>query len=494
MIPILPVILCGGGGTRLWPASRSESPKQFLTFLGDKSRHSLFQQTIERINLLAEKKIALGQTIIVTNEEHRFLVLDQLRELGNNHATLILEPSVQNTAPALTLAALYAQESGDDPILIVTPADQAITDLDKFITVLIKGIEIAQSNLIAVFGVKPTAPKTDYGYMKVNNNVSGGKYLIESFEEKPDEKTAKKYLAAGGYFWNSGIFILKSSIWLTAIEKCRVDILEATRKVWHSKTIDGLDGSLFVRPDKNFFNAIPSESIDYAVIEMCADLKIPIQMVELDAGWNDMGVWDAVWQGRSKDANGNVTIGDTEILNAKNSLVYASSRLVSAVGIENLIIVETADAVLVAKKNCSHDIKKLVTELGAKRRIEKQIHRKVIRPWGWYDCIDEGDRFKVKRIQVKPGASLSLQMHFHRAEHWIVVKGSAEIRIGDHVSILTENQSAHIPQGVIHRLINPGKVILEMIEVQSGEYLGEDDILRFEDAYGRNTSKFELSK
>ena len=485
MSPIFHVILYGGGGTRLWPASRSEFPKQFLALSGESSKQSLFQQAIERIHSLAQKDISLGQTIIVTNEEYRFLVLDQLRELSDISATLLLEPSAHNTAPALTLAALYAQEQGNDPILIITPADQTITNLDAFTTALIKGIEIAQTNLIAIFGIKPTAPKTGYGYIKVKGDKNDGQYLTECFVEKPDEQTAKKYLEAGGYYWNSGIFVLKSSVWLTAIEKCRPDILEATKKAWHAKTLDTLEQTVLVRPQKSLFDVIPSESIDYAVIEICPSLKFPIHMIELDAGWNDLGSWDAVWQVGAQDANGNVAVGDTLISNSKNSLVYASSRLVSTLGIEDLIVVETADAVLVIDKKFSQEVKKIVDELGSQKRVEKKMHRKVVRPWGWYDCVDQGDRFRVKRIQVKPGASLSLQMHYHRAEHWIVVKGSAEITNGDRIITLTEDQSTYIPQGQIHRLANRGKAVLEMIEVQSGSYLGEDDIVRFDDAYGR---------
>lgn len=488
MSPIFPVILSGGVGTRLWPASRSEFPKQFLALSGDGSKQSLFQQTVERIHSLAQKDISLGQTIIVTNEEYRFLVLDQLSELRDISTTLLLEPLARNTAPALTLAALYAQEQENDPILIVTPADQIITNLDAFTTALIKGIEIAQTNLIAIFGIKPTVPNTGYGYIKVKGDKSNGKYVTECFVEKPDEQTAKNYLEAGGYYWNSGIFVLKSSVWLTAIEKCRPDILEATKKAWHTKTLDTVEQTGLVRPQKSLFDVIPSVSIDCAVIEKCPTLKFPIEMVELDAGWNDLGAWDAVWQVGAQDANGNVAIGDTLISNSKNSLVYASSRLVSTVGIADMIVVETADAVLVIDKKCSQEVKKIVNELGSQKRAEKKMHRKVVRPWGWYDCIDEGDRFSVKRIQVKPGASLSLQVHYHRAEHWIVVKGVAEVTNGDRVMTLTENQSTYIPQGQIHRLANRGKAVLEMIEVQSGEYLGEDDIVRFEDVYGRTNN------
>ena len=496
---IIPVILCGGSGTRLWPLSRAGFPKQFLVLSGDGSNQSLFQQAIGRIHSVAGKNVTLGKTVIVTNEEHRFLALDQLRELKSLHpalsATLLLEPSGRNTAPALTLAALYAQEqsatsssnSSSDPILVVTPADQTVTNPAAFTKALAKSIEIAQTGAIAILGITPSAPETGYGYIKVQNQASADNgYTVERFVEKPNEATAKQYLAEGGYFWNGGMFVLKASVWLAALKEYRPDIFAATQSAWKSKTTDAAGEAEFIRPAAELFKAIPSESIDYAVIEKCPGSKHPIKMVELDAGWNDLGAWDAVWQVGKQDAQGNVTSGDALVSNSKNSLIHASSRLVSAVGVENLIIVETADAVLVADRKNSQDVKNIVGQLEAQKREEKNLHRKVSRPWGWYDSVDEGERFKVKRIQVKPGASLSLQMHHHRAEHWIVVKGTAEITNGDQVLLLSENQSTYIPQGQTHRLANPGKTPLEIIEVQSGSYLGEDDIIRFEDTYGRS--------
>ena len=486
---VLPVILCGGSGTRLWPLSRSGFPKQFLVLSGDDSSQSLFQQAIGRIYSVAGNTISLGQSIIVTNEEHRFLALDQLREIKNISATLILEPSGRNTAPALTLAALYAKEQGNDPILAVTPADQTVTNPTAFTAALANAIEIAKEGVIAILGITPKVPETGYGYIKVQDSKGYDQsigYTVEHFVEKPDTQTAKKYLEEGGYFWNGGMFVLKASVWLAALEAYRPDILRATQKSWIAKTMDSSSDAVFVRPDKDLFNAIPSDSIDYAVIEKCPGSYFPIQMVELDAGWNDLGAWDAFWQVGKQDEKGNVTSGDTLLSNTSNSLVHASSRLVSAVGVENLIIVETADAVLVADRRNSQDVKNIVGQLEAQKREEKNLHRKVSRPWGWYDSVDEGERFKVKRIQVKPGASLSLQMHHHRAEHWIVVKGVAEITNGDQVITLTENQSTYIPQGQTHRLANPGDTPLEIIEVQSGSYLGEDDIVRFEDTYGRS--------
>jgi mannose-1-phosphate guanylyltransferase / mannose-6-phosphate isomerase len=314
-------------------------------------------------------------------------------------------------------------------------------------------------------------------------------YAVERFVEKPNEATAKQYLVEGGYFWNGGMFVLKASVWLAALKEFRSDILAATEKAWQEKTVDSSGNTQFIRPAKELFNAIPGESIDYAVIEKCpgdSQNLFPIKMVELDAGWNDLGAWDAVWQVGKQDEHGNVTTGDAIASNSKNSLIHSSTRLVSAVGVENLVIVETADAVLVADRKNSQDVKNIVNQLEAQKREEKNLHRKVARPWGWYDSVDEGERFKVKRIQVKPGASLSLQMHHHRAEHWIVVKGVAEITNGDQIITLTENQSTYIPQGQTHRLANPGNEPLEIIEVQSGSYLGEDDIVRFEDTYGRS--------
>ena len=499
---MIPVILCGGSGTRLWPLSRSAFPKQFLVLSGDDSGKTLFQQAIERINAISNSHIKLGQTIIVTNEEHRFLALDQLRDLKNGienfQAMLLLEPSGRNTAPALTLAALCALEQSGlkdypkiDPILVVTPADQTIKDGAAFTRALQQAVQIASNGAIAILGITPTAPETGYGYIKVKDyQASADSFTVERFVEKPDAEKAKRYLDEGSYFWNGGMFVLKASVWLAALKEFGSDILGATQAAWENKAIDPSGDATFVRPDKELFKTIPSESIDYAVIEKCPDAngqaQFPIKMVELDAGWNDLGAWDAVWQVGNQDANGNVAVGDTLLANSKNSLIHAGSRLVSVVGVENLIIVETPDAILIADRKNSQDVKNIVSQLEAQKRTEKNLHRKVNRPWGWYDSVDEGERFKVKRISVKPGASLSLQMHHHRAEHWIVVKGTAEITNGDKVLLLTENQSTYIPKGQTHRLANPGITPLEIIEVQSGSYLGEDDIVRFEDTYGRS--------
>jgi mannose-1-phosphate guanylyltransferase/mannose-6-phosphate isomerase len=491
---VIPVILCGGTGTRLWPLSRAGFPKQFLALSGNLDKKTLFQEAVERLNQCGSESITLGSSLIVTNEDHRFLVLDQLREKDGVNATLLLEPAGRNTAPALTVAALFASESGigsdHDPILVITPADQTIQDADTFTNALQNCIAVvaddASNKTIAILGITPTAPETGYGYIKRSASEGNfGEYLVEQFAEKPNLEIAKAYLASGNYFWNSGMFVLRASTWLAALNEFRPDILSATQKAWDQKTEDQADGTPFVRPNKELFGNVPSESIDYAVIEKCPGSQYQVKMVELDAGWNDLGAWDAVWQVGKQDAGGNVTSGDALLANTKNSLVHASSRLVSAVGVENLIIVETADAVLVANRKDSQDVKSIVSQLESQQREEKNLHRKVSRPWGWYDSVDEGERFKVKRIQVKPGASLSLQMHRHRAEHWIVVKGVAEITNGDQVITLTENQSTYIPQGQTHRLANPGNTPLEIIEVQSGSYLGEDDIVRFEDSYGR---------
>jgi len=495
MALVIPVILCGGSGTRLWPLSRAGFPKQFLVLSGDDSSQSLFQQAVIRIHSVANTNITLGNTLVVTNEDHRFLVLDQLRELNkdaqNLSATLLLEPTGRNTAPALSMAAFCAQQlsSNQDPILVITPADQTIQNPAAFTKALqdcIQTVDTAK-NSIAILGITPSAPETGYGYIQRSGDQDQNRtYVVDRFVEKPDSKTAQAYLADGSYLWNSGMFVLKASTWLNALKEFRADIYEASQKAWQTKTEDAADGVGFIRPGKEEFKAIPSESIDYAVIEKCPKSHYNIKMVELDAGWNDLGAWDAVWQVGKQDRAGNVTSGDTLLTNSKNSLIHASSRLVSAVGVENLIIVETADAVLVADRKNSQDVKNIVTQLESQKREEKNLHRKVARPWGWYDSVDEGERFKVKRIQVKPGASLSLQMHHHRAEHWIVVKGVAEITNGDQVITLKENQSTYIPQGQTHRLANRGSEPLEIIEVQSGSYLGEDDIVRFEDTYGRS--------
>jgi mannose-1-phosphate guanylyltransferase/mannose-6-phosphate isomerase len=478
MINVTPVILCGGSGTRLWPLSRAGFPKQFLSLTGNES---LFQQATERLVALGADDIQVAKPLIVTGEEHRFLASEQLREAGIELGAAFLEPVGRNTAPALTLAALTAQVDGQDPVLVVTPADQTVVNTAAFTQAMQQAVREASGGSVVILGVTPDRPETGYGYIQAQAQNVAGAISVQRFVEKPNADIAQQYFNEGGYYWNAGMFVLKASVWLNALAAFRPDIAESTTIAWNGKTQD----NTFVRPGKAEFTAIPSESIDYAVMEHCPGSSFPIKMVPLDAGWNDLGAWDAVWNVLSKDANGNAHLGDVLFTDSKNTLVHATSRLVSLVGVKNLIVVETPDAVLVADKTRSQDVKHIVTQLQKTKREEHTLHRKVHRPWGWYDSIDEGGRFKVKRIQVKPKASLSLQKHHHRAEHWIVVAGTAEITNGEKVFTLTENQSTYIPLGEVHRLANPGTIPLEIIEVQSGSYLGEDDIVRFEDTYGR---------
>jgi len=478
-----PVIMAGGSGTRLWPLSRAGYPKQFLILSGDASNNrSLFQQAVARLQGLAAADIGLAAPLIVGNEEHRFLVLDQLRELRVEPAAALLEPTGRNTAPALTLAALAALADGADPVLVVTPADQTVTDEPAFTAAVQRAVRCAASGAIVILGVTPDRPETGYGYIKTGEADAHGVAAVLRFVEKPDLATATAYLAEGRYAWNAGMFVVKASVWLAALTRFRPDIASATQAAWDQRSSD----AKFVRPAKAAFAAVPSESVDYAVMEQCPGTDLAIRMVALDAGWNDLGAWEAVWQVAPKDADGNASVGDAIVKDSHNTLVHATSRLVSAVGLDNIVVVETPDAVLVASRERSQDVKLIVNQLTASGRGEHTLHRKVHRPWGWYDSIDNGPRHQVKRIMVKPGASLSLQMHHHRAEHWIVVSGTAEVTNGDKVILLAENQSTYIPLGQTHRLRNPGKVELEIIEVQSGSYLGEDDIVRFEDTYGRS--------
>lgn len=479
MVSITPVILCGGSGTRLWPLSRSGFPKQFLCLTG---QDSLFQQAVKRLAALADCGLTVAAPVIVGNEEHRFLAQEQLREAGIDAEALLLEPVGRNTAPALTLAALHATGNEQDPVLVVTPADQTIADPTAFSAAMQHAIHEASTGAIVMLGITPTRPETGYGYIKAPATHPDTRTCkVEAFIEKPDLATARLYLDQGGYYWNAGMFVVRASVWLSALQCFRCDILEATRQAWAQRRCD----ASFIRPDKTAFARIPAESIDYAVMEHCPGSPFPLQMVPLNAGWSDLGAWDAVWNAQSKDETGNSHMGDVLSVNCRNTLVHASSRLVSLVGVQELVVVETADAVLVADKSSSQNVREIVTQLTQQKRDEPLLHRKVHRPWGWYNSIDDGARFKVKRIQVKPNASLSLQKHFHRAEHWIVVKGTAEITNGDKTILLTENQSTYIPLGEVHRLFNPGTIPLEIIEVQTGSYLGEDDIVRFDDSYGR---------
>jgi mannose-1-phosphate guanylyltransferase/mannose-6-phosphate isomerase len=477
---ITPVILCGGSGTRLWPLSRTAFPKQFLVLSG---KTTLFQQAVERLQALKNPYITLSETLVVTNEEHRFLVLDQLREMKEVKAQLLLEPVGRNTAPALTLAALQAIETHQDSILVVTPSDQTVQDRTAFTKSLHVAINAALEGSVVVLGIKPTKPDTGFGYIKKDILEDERQiFKVINFTEKPDLATVESYLKSGDYLWNSGMFVLRASVWIKAIQQFSPEIYKATVKSFNQKTYD----DPFIRPDENLFKSILANSIDCAVIEKCPQSDFEIRMVELNAGWNDLGSWDAVWQLGDKDKDQNVTYGDTLLENTKNSLVYADHKLVSTVGINNLIVIETSDAILIADRNQSQQVKVIVDKLCSQKREERVLHRKVSRPWGWYDSIDEGDNFKVKRIQVNPGASLSLQRHSKRAEHWVVVKGSAEVTCGDKVSVIYENQSTFIPLGETHRLSNPTDIPLEIIEVQTGVYLDEDDIVRFNDNYGRN--------
>ncbi|MBX3637520.1 MAG: mannose-1-phosphate guanylyltransferase/mannose-6-phosphate isomerase [Rubrivivax sp.] len=471
-IPVLPVIMAGGSGTRLWPLSRSGFPKQFLVLSGNTS---LFQQAAGRLQGLAAADIAVAPPLVVGNEDHRFLILDQLRELGSEPAAVLLEPVGRNTAPAVTLAALQAVQDGGDPVLVVTPADQTVTDVRAFTAALQRAVRKAAGGAITILGVQPDRPETGYGYIRADGD------RVVQFVEKPDAATAATYLADGAYSWNAGMFVLRASAWLAALERFRPDIAAACRAAWAARSSD----AAFVRPGRDEFAAVPAESVDYAVMERCPGV-LDIRMEVLAAGWNDLGAWEAVWQVAEKDTAGNASVGDAIVKDSRNTLVHATSRLVSAVGLDDVVVVETPDAVLVARRDRSQDVKAIVNQLGAEQRGEQALHRKVHRPWGWYDSIDHGPRHQVKRIMVKPGASLSLQMHHHRAEHWIVVTGTAEVTVGDKIILLAENQSTYIPLGEKHRLRNPGKVPLEIIEVQSGSYLGEDDIVRFEDTYGRS--------
>ncbi len=476
-ITIQPVIMAGGSGTRLWPLSRAQFPKQFLVLHGNQS---LFQQAALRMASLADEGVVVADPIVVGNDEHRFVILEQLREIGMEGARLLLEPVGRNTAPALTLAALEASECNPEALMVVAPADHAFADEDAFIQALRTAAAQVDPQGVVVLGVTPTQPETGFGYIQARG--TGAAVPVERFVEKPALEVARRYLSEGGYYWNSGIFVLGASSWITALQRFRPDILDATRRAWEVRRRDGV----FVRPGREEFEAIPSQSIDYAVIERCPEGGVPIRMVPLDAGWSDLGAWDAVWQLAGKDSAGNAVVGDVVLHRCADSLVHASKRLVGVVGLKDVVVVETPDAVLVADRHSTQDVKELVSALQAQGRSEPSLHRQVTRPWGWYDSIDAGERFQVKRIVVKPGASLSLQMHHHRAEHWIVVSGTAEVTLGDKVTLLAENQSTYIPLGHVHRLRNPGKVVLELIEVQSGSYLGEDDIVRFEDTYGRS--------
>lgn len=479
MSTLVPVVLSGGSGTRLWPLSREKYPKQLLPLIGEES---LLQATVRRTEGLPG--VDLGAPLVVCNEEYRFVISEQLRLIGSRGAVL-LEPMGRNTAPALTLAALAAAREGSDPILLVMPADHVIADTLRFQAAVRRGVELAAAGAIVTFGIQPDAPETGYGYIQAGEAIDQeGSHRIARFVEKPDVATAQAYLDAGTYFWNSGLFMLQASVWLAAIGACRPDILSACRTAWEQGSADGD----FLRVGREAFAQCPSDSIDYAVMERLAagDEVLPAGVViPLAAQWSDVGAWNSLWEVLPKDAQGNVAQGDALLQDCRNTLVMSRDRLVACVGIEDMVVVETPDAILVARMDRTQDVKKVVDSLKREGRPESQLHRKVFRPWGWYDGVDAGERFQVKRIVVNPGAALSLQMHHHRAEHWIVVRGTARVTRGDTNYLVSENESTFIPLGTRHRLENPGCVPLEMIEVQSGSYLGEDDIVRFEDIYGR---------
>jgi mannose-1-phosphate guanylyltransferase/mannose-6-phosphate isomerase len=483
IIKVKPVILCGGSGRRLWPLSRAGFPKQFLVLSGTTS---LFQQAVDRVNHIESDDILVSETLVVTGEEHRFIALEQLREMSSISSMLLLEPEGKNTAPALTLAALYATKNDEDPVLLVTPADQTVQNTDAFINAIQRAIKVANAGSIVILGIKPVGPETGFGYIKQSSTAGNlGEFDVQQFVEKPDLETAKVYLASGDYIWNGGMFVVRASVWIKALKAFRNDILSATEMAFNKSNVD----EHFIRPDRELFIKIPSESIDYAVIENCPGSEFKTKMIPLDVGWNDLGTWSAVWQVGDKDKNGNLIKGDALVEASENNLIHSSHRLVTAVGVNNLVIIETADVVMVVDRSQSQFVKKIVSKLEDQNREEFMHHRKVSRPWGWYDTIDVGDRFKVKRIMVNPGHSLSLQIHQHRSEHWVVVRGIAEIKCGDKTMKLQENESTYIPIGYAHRLSNPGNDVLEIIEVQSGNYLGEDDIERFDDKYGRLKNK-----
>ena len=466
MSPILPVILSGGSGTRLWPLSREAYPKQFLQLSGT---HSMLQSTWLRV-----ADMAALPPIVVANEAHRFVAAEQLQQVGTTPSAILLEPIGRNTAPAIAAAALEARRNGDDPLLLVLPSDHLIRNVEHFHQAITLAATVAEQGKLVTFGIQPTAPETGYGYIKAT--AGEGPRAIERFVEKPDLATAEAYVASGEYYWNSGMFLFRASRYLEELERLQPQILAACRASWDKARRD----SDFIRLDADAFAASPSDSIDYAVMEKTSDAAV----VPLDAGWSDVGSWTALRDVSEQDANGNAHNGDVIAIDCRNTFAYGE-RLIAMVGLDDVIVVETDDAVLVGRSDRMQEVKDVVARLKADGRSEATWHRKVYRPWGAYDSIDHGERFQVKRITVKPGGTLSLQMHHHRAEHWIVVSGTAEVTRGDEVLLLAENQSTYIPLGVTHRLRNPGKLPLELIEVQSGSYLGEDDIVRFEDTYGR---------
>lgn len=469
---IHPVILSGGSGTRLWPRSRSNTPKQFLPLVG---AETLFQATARRAATVE------GSTRIVTvcADDHRFMVGEQLTAIGLASGGILLEPVARNTAPAIALAALHVLAGDADGVLLVLPADHLIRDEAAFRAAVARGLPQAQAGTLVTFGIRPDRAETGYGYIRAGDDLGDGVRAIDAFVEKPDAARAAAYLRSGEYLWNSGMFLLRADALMRALE-CHAPAIAAAARAAYADAARDLD---FIRIDAQAFAASPSDSIDYAVMERVGDAAV----VPVECGWSDVGAWSSLWEVADKDAHGNVQIGDAIAIDTENSwLQAADERLVAALGVRDLIVVDTADALLVAHRDRVQDVKRLVEQLKAEGRTEHLHHRKVYRPWGSYDSLAIGDRFQVKRIVVKPGASLSLQRHFQRAEHWVVVEGTAEVTCGARTFLLHENQSTFIPLGETHRLRNPGRTPVELIEVQSGSYLGEDDIERLDDVYGRD--------
>jgi mannose-1-phosphate guanylyltransferase / mannose-6-phosphate isomerase len=463
-----PVILSGGSGTRLWPLSRGQYPKQFLPLT---SEHTMLQETMLRLSGLG----GLTNPIAVCNEDHRFMMAEQLWEIGVKPAAIILEPVGKNTAPAVAIAALSAES--EDEVLLVLPADHVITDIEPFHAAIVQAGALARQGYLVTFGIVPTHPETGYGYILRDPAQHGCAYKVAAFVEKPDAATAKNYFKSGDYLWNSGMFAFTAGSFLKELERFNPEILTACKQALGAAITD-LD---FVRLDKAIFSHCPADSIDYAVMEKTDKAVV----IPLAAGWNDVGSWSALWDVTDKDAFGNAISGDVLTVDTKNSYIFSENKLVTVIGVEDLVVVETKDAVMIASKDRVQEVKQVVDQLKRLGRSEAQVHRKAYRPWGHYDTVDNGDRHQTKRIVVKPGAKLSLQKHHHRAEHWVVVKGTALVIRGDEQILLTENESTYIPLGTVHRLENPGVIPLEIIEVQSGSYLGEDDIVRFGDNYGR---------
>jgi len=468
---LYPVILSGGSGSRLWPLSREHYPKPLLPLVSDKT---LLQETASRLDVIS----GLGDAVYVCNEEHRFLVVEQVAQLGKTPSTIILEPQGRNTAPALTLAALYLVSRDPDAMMVVMPADHVMMQPQQFVDAVSQAIPHAENAALVTFGVVPDGPETGYGYIRRGARLEDGEvFRVARFVEKPDLQTAEQYVSAGDYYWNSGIFLMRADSWLNEIEQFRPDIKSACARAMNQ----GKQDCDFFRVDQDVFLACPGDSIDYAVMEK-TDRAV---VVPISAGWSDVGAWSALWNICQRDDDGNVIQGDVFAEDTHNAFLVAQHRCLATVGLDDIIVVETADAVLVAHKDKAQDVKKIVNRLKEANRDEHKMHRRVYRPWGSYEGIDEGTRFQVKRLSVKPGAQLSLQLHHHRAEHWVVVKGTARVTCGEKVFNLHENESTYIPMGERHRLENPGTIPLEVIEIQSGSYLGEDDIVRFEDVYDR---------